>query len=419
MKYKLSILILFFVVFNVYTQEKKPSLKITKNGKYALFSSEGKQLTDSVYDYGYCYTEVCKVKKNEKYGFINHKGVQIIPCKYQLAYRVTKGIVTVSNREERFYINEEGKEIKPYILYEIKIKSEERNKKQATEIKKGENSKLYYNYNTLPLDEYTISKQHKKNGTFEVIINGKREYINKKEVETKTHKYSFEYLRKGLVYGKKHLTKEEIEKLDKAKLSFSYHNKGVIDTLGNIVIPFKYDTIEILKNGFFKVEKRYNRKSKYAYFNAKGKQILPFKYAYASDFSPKGYALVKEKFNGDLFVIDTLGKVISKQKYDRMDSHIKNDLILVSLNGKSGFINIHNKLVIDFKFDSANRFNKGLALVSLYDKFGYINVKGEIVIPIKFDKADYYFTDEVEELERDGKKYYFDRTGKEIKNFKQ
>jgi len=49
------------------------------------------------------------------------------------------------------------------------------------------------------------------------------------------------------------------------------------------------------------------------------------------------------------------------------------------------------------------------------DKYGFINKKGEVIIPIKFDKAHYYFTNDVVELELDEKKYYYNKTEKEIK----
>ena len=128
----------------------------------------------------------------------------------------------------------------------------------AIEVKKGKNSGLYTyrgGINLLPLHKYySVNKQSQESGLIEVIIGSNREYINKKKIDTITHLYTFksDYIN-GLIYGEKRLTKAEIKELSKTKSNFSYHKSGVLDSLGNIIIPFKYDYINILKKPFFKI----------------------------------------------------------------------------------------------------------------------------------------------------------------------
>jgi len=62
--------------------------------------------------------------------------------------------------------------------------------------------------------------------------------------------------------------------------------------------------------------------------------------------------------------------------------------VSVKLNGKMGFINTKNEVVIPFKYDDAFAFaDNGFAKVELNGKWGLINEKGEVVIPLKYDNA--------------------------------
>ncbi len=62
-------------------------------------------------------------------------------------------------------------------------------------------------------------------------------------------------------------------------------------------------------------------------------------------------------------------------------------LIPVKKGGKWGYINRTGKVIIDFKYESANVFSEGKACVKLANKWGYINMKGQNIIPFSFDEA--------------------------------
>ena len=61
------------------------------------------------------------------------------------------------------------------------------------------------------------------------------------------------------------------------------------------------------------------------------------------------------------------------------------------LNGKYGFIDKTDKVVIPIKYDYAWSFSKGLAKVELNGKYGFIDKSGKVVIPIKYDYAWDFF----------------------------
>ncbi|WP_289046724.1 WG repeat-containing protein [uncultured Olleya sp.] len=409
------------------------SIKKNNQYKYGFINKKGEFVIKPKYNSVNSFSEgFASVKLNNKWAFIDNKGKPITPFKYSQVGEFEKGITSVSKdcfidvsgdcalgRSTKGFINSKGEEIVPVIFDQARVWD----KINAIEVQQGRSSGLYdFNGNVVvPLGKYySLNRLDDENGLIEVTVDGEQGYsegyINRKGKEIIPPLYDFKsYFTDGFIYGGKYSTKEEIEKLGKIKTTFSYHRAGVLDSLGNIIIPFKYEEVSVLKNDYFKV-KDYNSKGQtiYAYFNSKGKQVLPFKYTYATDFSLKGYALVKEFHKGELFFINTKGKIISTPKFNKIDPFIMDDLVAVEQNNKWGFINAKSKIIIDFRFDEANRFHKGLARVSMNKKFGFINTKGEIIIPIKFDKAHYYFNEKVEEFELDGKKYYFDNTGKEI-----
>jgi hypothetical protein len=86
--------------------------------------------------------------------------------------------------------------------------------------------------------------------------------------------------------------------------------------------------------------------------------------------------------DGERVYFDLQGRKVEKPK-EKVDP---NALRARYENGKYGFVNGEDKLVIPYQYDFALDFSDGMALVC--DKngwIGYINTKGELVIPYKYD----------------------------------
>jgi hypothetical protein len=62
-------------------------------------------------------------------------------------------------------------------------------------------------------------------------------------------------------------------------------------------------------------------------------------------------------------------------------------LVSVKIDGKWGYMNKDERLVIKAIYDEAYKFSCGLACVAVDGKFGYINTDGEMVIEPQFDGA--------------------------------
>ncbi|MEQ8360546.1 MAG: WG repeat-containing protein [Cytophagales bacterium] len=190
---------------------------------------------------------------------------------------------------------------------------------------------------------------------------------------------------------------------------------GYLNTRGMIEIPFLYDNIAPFKFGLAPVLLN----GSYAYIDKNMNIKFPGRYTYAREFILDGYANVLLGNEG--FIIDTLGKKypslgsnqwkfpseglyfkrtgILYGFYDAQTDQIKipheyekvdifsGGLAPVMKNGKWGFIDKENNLIIEFQFDDARPFSEGLAAVRIGEKKGYINQKGEMIIKPQFDSA--------------------------------
>ncbi len=65
----------------------------------------------------------------------------------------------------------------------------------------------------------------------------------------------------------------------------------------------------------------------------------------------------------------------------------KEGLASVEKDGKCGYIDSSNNIVIPFEYDTAMSFSEGLAMVVKGDKCGYINKQNELVFPYEYDAA--------------------------------
>lgn len=216
------------------------------------------------------------------------------------------------------------------------------------------------------------------------------------------------------------------------------HEKGLIDTKGNIVIPFSnryyaiynfvngmakisinansslygnpepilkygfvnkfgietvqpiYDEVENFSEGLALVmvnttEKKAYYDNKYGFINTEGKVVIPIEYDEAYSFS-EGFACVKKAFK--TYFIDQTNKTVLKTNYSiSKKGKFNNGLCRVAdVNSKKmtikyGYINKTGKLVIPFEYEDAGSFNSGVTNVKKNGLYGIIDVNGKIIHP--------------------------------------
>jgi hypothetical protein len=79
--------------------------------------------------------------------------------------------------------------------------------------------------------------------------------------------------------------------------------------------------------------------------------------------------------------------------------------------GKSGFVDVTGKVIVEPKYDEVYPFSNGLALVKSGDKFGFIDRNGTEVIRPQFDNAC-SFSEELAAVKISGKYGYIDKEGR-------
>ena len=155
----------------------------------------------------------------------------------------------------------------------------------------------------------------------------------------------------------------------------------IIDTKGNLVIDMKYDSLNLLDNGYytFSLASSYNRL--YGISNIINNFYCKPKYNLIEDFVDD-YAIVKYKNKNGL--IDKTGREIIKPMYDRVQ--IKNDIIIASIRNKHHIINTDG-IILDAFYSKKGytpffTCSNNLLLVNKErDNFCLYNISGKLIIP--------------------------------------
>lgn len=94
-------------------------------------------------------------------------------------------------------------------------------------------------------------------------------------------------------------------------------------------------------------------------------------------------------------------KIIIPPMYDEVFA-FKEDLAVVEINEKCGYIDKDNNMVIPADYDLAMSFSEGLALVCKGEKCGYINKNNEVIIDFLYE-AGTPFEDGEAKVKKEGK----------------
>lgn len=145
---------------------------------------------------------------------------------------------------------------------------------------------------------------------------------------------------------------------------------------------------------------------KYGYKDQNGKIIIEAKYDYAKIFT-EGLAPVNIGGKLSAFSVNDYGSYV--------------------IGGKWGYIDKKGKEVISIKYSYASIFENGLAAVVHNGQWGFIDKNDKVVVPFEYDDVgDYFFDfnlysrgfdkDGKIKVQKDGRQFYIDKTGKEIED---
>ena len=173
---------------------------------------------------------------------------------------------------------------------------------------------------------------------------------------------------------------------------------GFIDKTGSLTIPMIYDFALPFSDGLAVVQKD----DKVGFIDKNGKVVIPMIYDWASSFSD-GLAIVgigdweDLKYgsidkNGNIIIPFEYGTTVFESDVDTTFSPdisgFSEGLAAVRKDGKWGFIDKTNRLVIPAIYDNANAFSEGFAAVEKDGKWGFIDKAGNVMIPLNYDWVD-------------------------------
>ena len=179
--------------------------------------------------------------------------------------------------------------------------------------------------------------------------------------------------------------------------------RGFINKEGEMVIEptfsvYCYDYFFSDGLAFVLLDDNIHNHDKIGYINKKGDIVIAPQFEEAFPFS-EGIAFVREKAGGFVsisdhelgyvkgkgYLIDKMGKRLNNILFDEVEK-FSEGMACVKINGKWGYIDTKDDLVINTQFDHASDFSIGLALVAIGENiWGYIDINGKFVINPQFN----------------------------------
>jgi len=384
-------------------------LKKRKTNKFALFNNNT-QLSefefDSISEFnedGMALTSV----SNQGVGIINKDGKIILPCKYEIHNGYNINIDNVHNYRSGFRLYD------GFLAFSINGKYGLLDK-MGNIVVPCKYPPFYFSYNEQSLlisKGYIAVRYNCKLGL--IKISNSTDYLLKPKYDQIKVFFDTNYLSENGVSSKYH--NYIIAEGDDESLIIEIESGNIIFSVKDYIIKRfylitkSYIAIHIEKQGqqimrLFSIDNTniYKDFSDLGYWNEdfaqicceekwgvfdfhSGKEIIPCIYEEKVSINETSN-LFKVKLNGKYGFINLNNDVIIPCSYDQVHN-FKDGIAAICSNSKWSFVN-EKGLFIACDFDDILDFNNNFAAVKKGVKWGYINTKGEIIIPIKFDKAE-------------------------------
>jgi len=173
---------------------------------------------------------------------------------------------------------------------------------------------------------------------------------------------------------------------------------GLVDTMGNIVVPLEYSAVEFFSDGLAAVSKD----GKWGYVDRSGNVVIPLSFTSAADFSEGLAAVGSSEHDGKCGYIDTAGNVVIPFEYDW------------AFNFKNGYAQVRNDrdyYYIDKTgrvqpYDFMNQYSSGYMLVRIGSwedgLYGLLGSESQVLLPVEYDYIDWYDTDGLFIVQKNG-----------------
>lgn len=347
-------------------------LKIQKNGKYGLINLSGKNLLSADYEEITAVTGIknsYKIKKDGKYGIVDNEGKIVIEPQY-----ADIDILGKDNKSGFIVKNETGK-------YGIKDYSNN----QIIETKYDSIEKIY------------------NDNLYVVTVEGKQKIINKENTDILTNGFDS--------------IKQILSNQENAVIYVKNGKYGIMNLSGEVILEAQYDKLEEAKVGNFIAKKG----DKYGIISINNEPKIPFNYNLIL-YNEKADIYILEENNlnsnilnsnletkatGMLIELNTEKgyfklRIEDRYKYYNFKFEEKQEkeifpnktLFLSKKDGKYGYIDKNDKVIVDYNYDDALEQNDhGFVAVKKDGKWGSIDNKGNIVQEPIYNLDEYLLID--------------------------
>jgi hypothetical protein len=209
---------------------------------------------------------------------------------------------------------------------------------------------------------------------------------------------------------------------------------GIIDRTGKQLTSIRYDQISFDFDGHevCKYAKVQQNDKWGCVDNKTGKELIAAKYDRiqfaalygesnfdTTDIAQINYCLVNSGIKIDtLFSYEEYVKRNKDDSWDIIEQSNTNESVvryIIRGGGKWGLVDFSGKELTPIKYDKMRiYFKDGMLPVKLENKWGFINKLGQEVIPFVYEKVDYFY-DGKAQVEMDGRSFYIDKNGMEVK----
>lgn len=363
---------------------------------------------DNFYDMRFSNEGLALVNLNKLYGYIDNDGKCVIDFQYIIANRFENGFGTVVNLKNKYgVINAQNKTVVDFKYDEIYSFKEnlfvvKLNQKYGLvntlnvivlEITYEEIGELFSDRSFIKIKEGLNEKYGYINSKGEIVIKpiykNADDFVCDYAVVKKFDKYDL-------------MSEKELNNLFDSE-GFEYEfdensdNYGVINKEGTIIIPFKYEEINIYELvNFDSLKYLITANNEYKWGIIYLGSTIPrmIESLIDSDFNFRDEDDILNQFENNLKINEF------------------NNLRSFKLNNKYGFKDINDEIIIQPSFDNCYGFKNGICIVIKNKKHGIINLKGELIVNLIYDYI--WIFEEWVLVRRANRFFYLDEKGHEL-----
>ena len=332
---------------------------------------------------------ILKVQKNGKYGLINFKGKEILAPEYDEIFSI-KGVensIIIKKDNLLGLCNNEGNIIIEPKYQEIKPLSEENYKLGYIVTNQDKKQGIITLDKKVALEEkYDEVKQVTGNDMYVVKENGTLKLVNNEQTTILENKF------------------DDVKEITTNQIIFVKNNQmGVMKLDGTEVIPAEYQELKTATEEYYIAKKS----DKYGIINTNKEVVIPIEYSnityqkeasfYCLDISDSAETKILNS-NLEEKLVGILSEINKDKEYLRMrigdqykyynfkleeksaqDFLNQNTLFLSKQDGKYGFVDKNNQIIVPYQYDDATEQNQ----------YGFIAVKkdGNQVVEPKYELA--------------------------------